>query len=85
MKERPVCKRRKLFANVLRPDSFTGGIAIYHGDGFGIWQQLLNVRDDRRKVVRDRNYRVIFHETGELNSTLLCPPSEPTGRNELIA
>jgi hypothetical protein len=60
IERKPVCERCKLFANALRPDSFTGRVAVDHGDGFGIWQQLLNIRDDGWQVVRDRDDGVIF-------------------------
>ena len=54
-----------------QPKPFIRRRANDHRDGFGVRQYAQDVVDYGRKVVRDRNDRVIFGENGTLHATLL--------------
>src|SRR4029079_15815953 len=83
----PLCKRRKLFAQDLQPQSFKSRIANHHSYGFGVRQDAKDILDDGREVLRDRDDSVILWETRTLNEALLhcCEYHRSRGKELLPA
>ena len=68
---KPVCKRRKLLANVLQPKLFTGRSAQHPSYGFRARQHVQDILDEGREVMRGRYDGIIFRKAGTLNAALL--------------
>jgi len=78
---KPVCKRRKLLANVLQPKLFTGRSAQHPSYGFRVRQHVQDVLDESRQVLRGRYDDIIFRSVNGNGPAVLLPrPALKLGR-----